>query len=76
MVNIHTVLNKRGHGAILDLREIGVGETSYVLLTTGSGDPKDTKAIIEVCNITKAKKLFNSLLQTLLTNDYKLIKAQ
>lgn len=75
MVNIHTVLNKRGHGAVLDLREVGVGETSYVLLTTGSGDPKDTRAIIEVCNITKAKKLFNSLLQTLLTNDYKLIKA-
>lgn len=75
MVNIHTVLNKRGHGAVLDLREIGVGETSYVLLTTGSGDPKDTRAIVEVCNITKAKKLFNSLLQTLLANDYKLIKA-
>jgi len=75
MVNIHTVLNKRGHGAVLDLREVGVGETSYVLLTTGSGDPKDTKAIVEVCNITKAKKLFNSLLHTLITNDYKLIKA-
>ena len=75
MVNIHTVLNKRGHGAVLDLREVGVGETSYVLLTTGSGDPKDTKAIIEVCNITKAKKLFNSLLHTLIKNDYKLIKA-
>lgn len=75
MVNIHTVLNKRGHGAVLDLREIGVGDTSYVLLTTGSGDSKDTKAIIEVCNITQAKKLFNSLLHTLITNDYKLIKA-
>ena len=75
MVNIHTVLNKRGHGAVLDLREVGVGETSYVLLTTGSGDLKDTRAIIEVCNITKAKKLFNSLLHTLITNDYKLIKA-
>ena len=76
MVNIHTVLNKRGHGAVLDLREVGVGETGYVLLTTGSGDPKDIKAIVEVCNITKAKKLFNSLLHTLITNDYKLIKAQ
>lgn len=75
MVNIHTVLNKRGHGAVLDLREVGVGETSYVLLTTGSGDPKGTRAIIEVCNITKAKKLFNSLLHTLIANDYKLIKA-
>lgn len=75
MVNIHTVLNKRGHGAVLDLREVGVGETSYVLLTTGSGDPKDTKAIVEVCNITKAKKLFNSVLHTLIANDYKLIKA-
>lgn len=75
MVNIHTVLNKRGHGAVLDLREVGVGETGYVLLTTGSGDPKDTRAIIEVCNITKAKKLFNSLLHTLIVNDYKLIKA-
>ena len=74
MVNIHTVLNKRGHGAVLDLRE--VGETSYVLLTTGSGDPKDTKAIIEVCKTVKAKQLFNSLLHILLTNDYKLIKAQ
>ncbi len=73
MVNIHTVLNKRGHGAVLDLRE--VGETSYVLLTTGSGDPKDTKAIIEVCKTVKAKQLFNSLLNILLTNDYKLIKA-
>ena len=73
MVNIHTVLNKRGHGAVLDLRE--VGETSYVLLTTGSGDPKDTKAIIEVCKTVKAKQLFNSLLHILLTNDYKLIKA-
>lgn len=73
MVNIHTVLNKRGHGAVLDLRE--VGETSYVLLTTGSGDSKDTKAIIEVCKTVKAKQLFNSLLHTLITNDYKLIKA-
>ncbi len=73
MVNIHTVLNKRGHGAVLDLRE--VGETSYVLLTTGSGDSKDTKAIIEVCKTVKAKQLFNSLLHILLTNDYKLIKA-
>jgi len=73
MVNIHTVLNKRGHGAVLDLRE--VGETSYVLLTTGSGDSKDTKAIIEVCKTVKAKQLFNSLLNILLTNDYKLIKA-
>lgn len=73
MVNIHTVLNKRGHGAVLDLRE--VGETSYVLLTTGSGDPKDTKAIIKVCKTVKAKQLFNSLLNILLTNDYKLIKA-
>lgn len=73
MVNIHTVLNKRGHGAVLDLRE--VGETSYVLLTTGSGDLKDTKAIIEVCKTVKAKQLFNSLLHILLTNDYKLIKA-
>ena len=62
MVNIHTVLNKRGHGAVLDLREIGVGETSYVLLTTGSGDPKDTRAIVEVCNIVKAKQLFNSFI--------------
>lgn len=75
MVNIHTVLNKRGHGAVLDLREVGVGETSCVLLTTGSGDPKDTRAIIEVCNIVKAKQLFNSLLHTLITNDYKLTKA-
>lgn len=73
MVNIHTDLNKRGHGAVLDLRE--VGETSYVLLTTGSGDSKDTKAIIEVCKTVKAKQLFNSLLNILLTNDYKLIKA-
>ena len=73
MVNIHTVLNKRGHGAVLDLRE--VGETSYVLLTTGSGDSKDTKAIIKVCKTVKAKQLFNSLLHTLITNDYKLIKA-
>lgn len=74
MVNIHTVLNKRGHGAVLDLRE--VGDTSYVLLTTGSGDSKDTKAIIKVCKTVKAKQLFNSLLHTLITNDYKLIKAQ
>lgn len=73
MVNIHTVLNKRGHGAVLDLRE--VGDTSYVLLTTGSGDSKDTKAIIKVCKTVKAKQLFNSLLHILLTNDYKLIKA-
>ena len=73
MVNIHTVLNKRGHGAVLDLRE--VGETSYVLLTTGSGDSKDTKAIIEVCKTVKAKQLFNSVLHTLIANDYKLIKA-
>ena len=75
MLNIHTVLNKRGHGAVLDLREIGVGDTSYVLLTTGSGDSKDTKAIIEVCKTVKAKKLFNSVLHTLIANDYKLIKA-
>lgn len=73
MVNIHIVLNKRGHGAVLDLRE--VGETSYVLLTTGSGGPKDTRAIIKVCKTVKAKQLFNSLLNILLTNDYKLIKA-
>lgn len=48
----------------------------YVLLVSGTDDPKTVKAQIEVSKSRESKDLFNSLLRVLVGNGYKLIEGK